>query len=350
MKIQQNVPLAPLTTFKVGGDARLFVRASTENEVIEASCFARDSSIPMFVLGGGSNILVSDRGFDGLVVQIGIKGVRDVTRGDHRVNDETGDFTFVEAGAGEDWDLFVDNVLERGLAGVECLSGIPGLVGGTPVQNVGAYGQDVSETIVSVRCFDRRTGSVIEISNADCRFEYRKSIFNSNMRDRFIVLNVLFRLRRGGAPNVSYRDLAGSFGTRIPTLKEVRDAVLQVRRSKSMVIDETDQNSRSAGSFFKNPVVSIAVFERIKSDHANVPGFEAGDGVKIPAAWLIEKAGFNKGFTAGEAGISANHTLAIINRGHARADEIVVLMRRIQEAVADKFGIDLLPEPVFVGF
>lgn len=346
LNIEENVPLAPLTTFKIGGNAKLFARAHSEEDVIAAFEFAAASSIPLFILGGGSNVLIADSGFDGLVLQIGIKGIREIT--DVEASRRGG--MLIEAGAGEDWDGFVAYAVENAWAGVECLSGIPGLVGGTPVQNVGAYGQDVSETIVSVRCFDRETGKILTLSNSECEFQYRRSIFNSNQRDRFIVLNVLFMLRPNGTPKIAYRDLVDRFEGREASLAEVRDAVMEIRRSKSMVIDPTDPNSRSAGSFFKNPLVSVEVFQELRTSFHDVPYFEAGDQVKIPAAWLIERAGFSKGFVAGEAGISSKHTLAIINRGSARAEEVVVLMKRITGAVEREFGIELAPEPIFVGF
>ena len=341
-ELKENVPLAPLTTLKIGGAARYFVRAETETQVADALRFAGDEDLDFFILGGGSNVLISDSGFDGLVLQIGLKG-KAFTR------EETSSL-IVTAAAGEDWDAFVAYCVEQDLAGIECLSGIPGFVGGTPVQNVGAYGQEVAETIVSVRCFDRKTCEFVTLSNADCGFTYRTSIFNSNEKERYIVLSVTYALRHGGRPKVVYKDLIEHFGDRQPSLGEVRDVVLTIRRSKSMVIKETDPNSRSAGSFFKNPVVEISKLEEIRADFDRVPHFDFGDKVKIPAAWLIENAGFNKGFALNNAGISTKHTLALINRGGATAAEMIALKEKIQAAVAAKFGIELHPEPVFVGF
>jgi UDP-N-acetylmuramate dehydrogenase len=341
LKIEKNVPLAPLTTLEVGGPARLFVRTGSEDEVVRAFTYAKAAGLEILVLGGGSNILVADRGFDGLVVQIALKGILQADGG------------VITARAGEDWDRFVGSCVESDLAGVECLSGIPGYVGGTPVQNVGAYGQEVSETISLVRCFDRLNGSIVELSNEQCGFTYRKSIFNSVERDRYVVLSVTYRLDPGGAPRLAYRDLKEYFESGSPTLAEVRDAVLNIRRAKSMVIDAHDPNSRSAGSFFKNPVVELQRLEEISAGSGGVdpPNFPAGDDrVKIPAAWLIERSGFHKGFRLGNAGISANHSLAIVNLGGATAAEIVGLKEKIQAAVAREFGIILEPEPVFVGF
>lgn len=340
IKLEENVPLAPLTTLKVGGPARFFVRAGSEAEVVAAFEYARESGVKVFVLGGGSNILVSDSGFNGLVIQVALKGI------------EFSDSQLV-AQAGEQWDAIVDQCVERDLAGIECLSGIPGFVGGTPVQNVGAYGQDVSETISSVRCYDRSAREIIELSNADCGFTYRTSIFNSTERDRYVVVSVSYVLRPGGAPNVEYKDLKERFSGERPGLIDVRRAVVEIRRTKSMVIDPTDPNSRSAGSFFKNPIVDAARVDEIalSAGVESIPTFPASEGrVKIPAAWLIERSGFHKGFQLGKAGISTNHSLAIVNLGGATAKEIFDLKEKIQGGVSEKFGILLEPEPVFVGF
>ena len=337
VKLQENIPLSPLTTLRVGGNARYFVRAESENDVVEAVRFADENGIELFGLGGGSNVLVSDAGFDGLVLQVAIRGIEVV---DGKIT----------AAAGVDWDGFVAHCVHSDLAGVECLSGIPGFVGGTPVQNVGAYGQEVAETIRSVRCLDRTTGEIVTLANTDCRFTYRTSIFNSTHRDRYIVLSVTYALTSGGAPKIVYKDLVDDFEGRQPTLAEMREAVIAIRRSKSMVIDDGDPNARSAGSFFKNPIVEKSRFEELQSEFESIPSFEFGDKVKVPAAWLIEHAGFNKGFELGNAGISSKHTLALINRGGASAAELLELKEKIQSAVQEKFGIHLQPEPVFVGF
>lgn len=357
------MPLAPLTTLKIGGPARFFVKAHTPEDVVAAVKHARLNGLRLFVLGGGSNILVSDAGFDGLVVHIALKGIESSdlpvqnseseNPGDETQNPEDRGSTLVTVQAGEDWDEFVGYCVDRGLAGVECLSGIPGLVGGTPVQNVGAYGQDVSESITTVRCFDRQTCEIVDLSNEDCGFAYRTSIFNTTMRDRYIVLSVTFSLIKGGQPKISYKDLKDYFGGRKPTLAETRDAVLKIRAAKSMVIDPVDPNSQSAGSFFKNPVVSNEELKRIAAQLGvdSVPHFEAGgDKVKIPAAWLIERAGFRKGFSLGNAGISTNHSLAIVNRGGATAAEIIALKNMIAAEVERSVGVRLKPEPIFVGF
>ena len=338
INIQQNVSLAPLTTLRVGGPASFFVRAESESQVVDAFSYGEENDLKIFVLGGGSNILVSDKGFDGLVIQVALKGLE--------VNGST-----VTAGAGEDWDRFVEYCVGRNLAGLECLSGIPGFVGGTPVQNVGAYGQEVAESIVAVKCFDRADKKIIKLDNADCEFTYRTSIFNSSRRDRYVVLAVTYRLTDNGDPKIAYKDLKEHFSDRCPTLVETREAVLNIRRAKSMVIDPTDKNSQSAGSFFKNPIVDNAQFEKIAGERADVPHFAAGAGhTKIPAAWLIEQSGFSKGYRMGRAGISTKHSLALVNFGGASATEIIDLKDKIQSVVAEKFDILLQPEPVFVGF
>lgn len=343
LKIEENVPLAPLTTLKIGGTARFFVRAENEKQAADAFKFADENGFDLFVLGGGSNVLIADEGFDGLVLQIALKGIE--------VNNN-----LVTAQAGEDWDEFVAFCVERNLAGIECLSGIPGFVGGTPVQNVGAYGQEVSETVRSVRVFDRKTHQILELSNNDCKFAYRKSIFNTTAKDRFIVLSVTYELKENGEPKIVYQDLREHFGERQPNLQETRDAVRQIRAAKAMLVRQGGLDTNSAGSFFKNPVVSSDKFQQIADlakgfGEENIPHFKTDEtSVKIPAAWLIEQSGFHKGFTKGNVGLSTKHTLALTNRGGATAREILDLKSEIQAKVKEKFGLELTPEPVFVGF
>lgn len=335
LKIEEGVPLADLTTLKIGGKARLFVRAESEEQVLNAFSFADENDIPLVILGGGSNVLISDAGFDGLVLQIGLKGIQ--------VKEN-----IITAQAGEDWDEFVKFCVGEKLAGIECLSGIPGFVGAVPVQNVGAYGQEVSETITKVRVFDRKSKQILELGNTDCKFAYRSSIFNTTDKNRFIVLAVEFNLITDGKPKIVYKDLKEVFVGKRPNLQRTREAVLKIRRAKSMVIDENDLNSRSAGSFFKNPIVEI---DQLKELPENTPNFKVDDRrVKIPAAWLIENAGFQKGYKKENAGLSENHTLALINRGGASAREIIALKDEIQSKVKAKFNIELVPEPIFIGF
>lgn len=347
--VQENVPLAPLTTLKVGGAARYFIKAKTEEDVIHAVDYARQNELSLFILGGGSNIVVADEGFNGLVLQIALQGITE---------EQKDDKVFITSAAGEDWNSFVGWCVERNYAGIECLSGIPGFVGGTPVQNVGAYGQEVSETILNVRVFDRTQNKIILLTNEQCGFSYRRSIFNSTEKEHYIVLSVTFALIPNGAPALRYKDVQQFFSDNdTPSLNEVREAVIEIRSRKSMVIDEPDPNSRSVGSFFKNPIVSkeefSAIEEKAKEFGVNetVPRFPASDGqVKISAAWLIEHTGFHKGYKRGQVGLSTNHTLAIINRGSATAKDVIDLMKEIQEKVEEKFAICLKPEPVFVGF
>jgi len=347
-RIEENVALAGYTTLKIGGKARFFLSATREDEVIEALAFAEKKHLQIFILGGGSNILIADEGFDGLVLQIALKGVSIVQESDETV--------YVRADAGEDWDEFVQLCVEKNLQGIECLSGIPGFVGGTPVQNVGAYGQEVSETIFKVKCFDRKSKNFVELINSECGFAYRTSIFNRNEKNRYIVLSVTYALKPSGEPKIVYQDLINYFGDAKPNLEQTRNAVLNIRAEKSMVIAAGDPNSQSAGSFFKNPIVTKSELTRIEKRAAHL-GYEAvphfmvdGTRVKIPAAWLIEKSGFQKGFEFGRVGLSSRHTLAIINRGDASAKDILRLKEKIQSAVKEQFNVKLTPEPIFVGF
>ncbi|MGA9061293.1 MAG: UDP-N-acetylmuramate dehydrogenase [Terracidiphilus sp.] len=348
MQLRENQLLAPFTTFGIGGLARWFVEATNEEEIAQASEWARGRGVPLFVLGGGSNVLVADAGFNGLVLHVGLKG----TERDSEV---------FRVAAGEDWDNCVEQTLGVNCAGLECLAGIPGTVGGTPVQNVGAYGQEVASVIERVRAFDREAREFVEFGAADCGFAYRRSRFNSMDRGRYVVTRVDYRLRPNGSPQISYQDLKGHFEswTKTPSLAEVASAVRGIRRSKGMLLVEGDQDCRSAGSFFKNPAVAQDVAERMQKVAqecgAPVRFFPAADGlVKIPAAWLIEQAGFTKGYTMGAAGISSRHTLALINSGDARggatATEILALAEKIVAAVEARFGILLEREPELVGF
>lgn len=253
---------------------------------------------------------------------------------------------------GEDWDEFVQYCVEKNYQGIECLTGIPGSVGGTPVQNVGAYGQEVSETIEKVRVFDRKTAEILELSNQDCKFSYRTSIFNSLEKNRFIVLSVTFKLKPNGAPKIVYKDLQDYFGSAQPNLLESREAVQKIRAQKAMLVRQEGPDSNSAGSFFKNPIVSTEKFEKMCRDFGSqIPNYPVNDlSVKIPAAWLIEKSGFQKGYIKGPAGLSSKHTLALINRGKAKARDLLDLKKEIQTKVKEKFGVVLNPEPVFIGF
>jgi UDP-N-acetylmuramate dehydrogenase len=343
--IHENVSLAPLTTFRIGGPARYFTEAISEEAVLDAVRFAKQQNLALFILGGGSNLLVADSGFLGVVVRIGLKGVHWESQQDK---------TLVRAAAGESWDAFVASAVDRDVAGIECLSGIPGLVGGTPVQNVGAYGQEVSEVLVNVRAYDRHADNVVELTREDCAFGYRASLFNTTAKDRYIVLQVTYALRNHGAPSVRYADVQREFedANSPVTLQAARSAVLRIRARKAMLLVEGDPDCRSAGSFFKNPIVSENKFAELqRSLDQPIPHYPAASGhVKMAAAWLIERSGFSKGYSLGPVGLSTKHTLALVNRGDARAEDIVKLAREIRARVYDRFGIELSPEPVFLGF
>jgi UDP-N-acetylmuramate dehydrogenase len=348
MEIRENVPLAPLTTLEVGGPARYFAEAHSEDDVREAVRFAQARQLPFFVLGGGSNLVVADGGWPGLVLKIAI---------DSASFGKAGQRMRFDAGAGVNWDELVAEAVSQNCAGIECLSGIPGTVGGTPVQNVGAYGQEVSQTIESVRAFDLKTGEIVDLASPECGFSYRSSIFNSTARGRYIILRARFLLSPGGAPSLKYADVQRYFSDRdsAPTLAQVRDAVREIRHRKGMLIVPGDADSRSVGSFFKNPVLSEGKFEdlnrRAESRALNIPNYPALNAQhKVSAAWLVEHSGFEKGYRIGEAGISHKHALALINAGHATAGDIMRLKENIQQRVDRAWGILLEPEPVFVGF
>jgi UDP-N-acetylmuramate dehydrogenase len=350
MLIRENVPLAPLTTLGVGGPARYLAEAGSEAEVIAAVEFARERDLPLFVLGGGSNLVVADAGFPGLVLKIAITGVaqRETTSGN----------VIFSAGAGVEWDTLVKNTVAADCAGLECLSGIPGTVGGTPVQNVGAYGQEVSQTVEQVRVLDLQSLEAHTLSNADCGFGYRSSIFNTTERGRrFVILSVSFALRPGGEPALRYPELkvfVCSSGREL-SLARVRDAVREIRHRKAMLIVPGEEDARSAGSFFKNPVLPKdfvhELLMRLLPRGLHLQIYDAGESYyKISAAWLVEHAGFAKGYTLGHTGISRKHALAIVNRGGATAAEIIALKDEIQGRVFSEFEVQLEPEPVFVGF
>lgn len=339
VEIQENFPLAERTTLGIGGRARYWCELRAEADVPAALAWASAQDVPVFVLGGGSNLLVSDHGYGGLVLHAaGLRGIRELGDGE------------LEAGAGEPWDDVVAATVARGWAGLECLSGIPGLTGATPVQNVGAYGQEVGAAIAGVRAWDREHGAWVELTADACGFGYRCSRFNQIDRERFVITAVRFRLAPGGEAEIGYPELRRRFPDGAPALEAVRAAVLEIRRSKAMLTGQV----RSAGSFFKNPVVRASEWARVAARaEGTPPRFAAVDGlVKLPAAWLIEQAGFRKGYQPlnGGAALSDQHALAIVNRDHARASDVVRLARRIQLAVDARFGIRLEPEPAQLGF
>src|SRR6202035_4143508 len=401
--VGERVALSAYTTLRLGGLAGRFVAAGDNEQVITAVREADRAGAPVLVLGGGSNLVVADEGFPGTVIQVASRG-RVVDDAPPSADGADGESVLVTVAAGEAWDRLVEWSVAEGLAGLECLSGIPGLAGATPIQNVGAYGQDVAETITEVRALDRERDEVIRLSRADCEFGYRTSILKRAAAGlatgRFVVLSVTFRLLRaeedqvapGGAAGagaassaavsgaagrgrglsrpVKYAELARRLGVevggRVP-LAEARSAVLALRRGKGMVLEAGDPDTRSAGSFFTNPIVSAAQFEELRrtaaerlgpqtpvphfpADEAPPDGGPAEGAVKVPAAWLIERAGFTKGYPAGGAArISTKHTLALTNPGDGTTADLLALAREIRAGVRAQFGINLSNEPVLVG-
>jgi len=352
LNVQEFVPLAPYTTLRIGGPARFFCEVKGETQIAEAVSFAKGRNLPLFVLGGGSNLLVSDAGFDGVVLRLGVP----FAKGERR----DGKSVLLEVGAGENWDDVVRYAVDCGYAGIECLAGIPGDVGGTPVQNVGAYGQEVAETIVQVRAYDLETGAFVDLDHEACRFGYRRSLFNVEARGRYIVTAVTYKLRPGGEPALRYADVRRHFAAQLerglqPSLRQVYEAVRSIREQKGMLVGQGGPDGRSAGSFFKNPVVPLATLPEIALSAGRgaeeIPQYPAGDGrVKLAAAWLVEQAGFHKGFAMGRAAISSRHTLALVNLGDATAAELIGLRDAVMTAVKDKFGVQLEQEPVMLGW
>ncbi len=340
LDIQRDVPLAPMTTLGLGGAAKHFVRAEDEPTLVEALRWAAERSLPAAILGGGSNLIVPDAGYAGLVVHVALDAL-ELRSGS------------IRAGAGVPWERVVDSAIERGWAGVECLSGIPGSTGATPIQNVGAYGQEVGDRIRSVRVIRRDDLAVEELSAEECDFAYRNSLFKREP-DRFVVTEVLFSMRPGGSPTIRYAELEKSVAPDA-SLREVRDAVLGLRRKKSMVLDSSDPNRRSAGSFFLNPIVSAeqaarvaeeAVAAGLVADAGEIPSYPAADGnTKLAAGWLIEKAGIQKGTRRGAVGVSTKHALALVHHGGGTTAELLAFADEIRTRVLDRFGVELEREP-----
>lgn len=337
--IGERVPLAPRTTLGLGGEARFHVEAADDESVVEGLRWAARRGLEARILGGGSNLIVADEGVDGLVIemaQLGIQERREAER------------VLVSAAAGENWDDFVAECVARDLAGIECLSGIPGRVGATPIQNVGAYGQDVAETIVAVRALDRRSLEIVTLRPEECEFAYRDSAFKRDP-GRHVVLEVTFALRPGGAPAVRYAELTRALPDEpAPSLARVRDTIVSLRRKKSMVFDLDDPNSRSAGSFFTNPIVSEAEAARVVASwDGEVPRWPTGDGrVKLAAGWLIERAGIAKGTRRGAVGVSSAHALALVHHGGGTTRELLTLAEEVKATVVKRFGVELVREPV----
>ncbi len=346
--IRENVPLASFTSFGVGGPARRFAEVATREEAALALAFAREEGLPLFILGGGSNVLISDKGFPGLVILNRIKGFS-VAPDDSAA--------LVAAGGGEDWQEFTDRCVAEGWQGVECLTGIPGTVGAAPVQNIGAYGQEVGQTIVRVEALETATGGMVILENELCRFGYRSSIFNSSEAGKYLITGVTYRRAVGGAPLIADRELAERLATNTsPTLGDVRDAVLAIREGKGLLIRDGFEQFKSAGSFFKNPVVTEAEYESIARLVEGAGGaanwawpMESG-AVKLSAASLLQCAGFSRGYRQGPVGISPRHTLIMVNYGWASAGEVVAFAAEIKRSVHERFGVSLVPEVRLVGF
>ena len=352
--LRPQVSLASLTTLGVGGAASFFLDAGSEEQVEAALDWAAKHGVSVTLIGGGSNVLVSDRGVDGLVMRVRVRGIaeRGLAGDPGRV--------VCEFGAGEELDRVVVHTIESGYGGLECLSGIPGYVGATPIQNVGAYGQEIADTVVAVRAMERDTRKIEVFDNAACRFSYRNSVFKGEKRDKYVILSVNLALTPGGMPRVHYPEIARELSLRggaPASLADVRAVVLAVRRSKSMVIDTADPNHRSAGSFFVNPMVTTEEADHIEArargaafEAQPMPRYAVGDRVKLSAAWLIERAGYGKGTTDGAVGISTRHSLAIVNRGGATSAEILDFARKVRDAVLERFGVALVAEPILIGF
>ncbi|MFF5369065.1 UDP-N-acetylmuramate dehydrogenase [Streptomyces sp. NPDC013187] len=348
MQELHDAPLAPLTTFRLGGPATRLLTATTDDEVIAAVREADETGTPLLLIGGGSNLVIGDKGFDGTALAIATKGF-------------SLDGTTLELAAGEVWTDAVARTVEAGLAGIECLAGIPGSAGATPIQNVGAYGQEVSSTIIEVVAYDRRAGETVTLANADCAFSYRHSRFKSDP-ERYVVLRVRFSLEdaEGLSAPLRYAETARALGVepgdRVP-LVQARETVLKLRAGKGMVLDPEDHDTWSAGSFFTNPILTDTDFETFRArvhdrlgDGAEPPAYPAGEGyTKTSAAWLIDKSGFTKGYGDGPARISTKHTLALTNRGSATTEDLLALAREVVAGVHEAFGITLVNEPVTVG-
>jgi UDP-N-acetylmuramate dehydrogenase len=343
MRTRTDVPLAPMTTLRIGGPAARLAEVEQEDDVRDAVRDADERGESLFMLGEGSNIVVGDQGFPGLVARMRIRGIA--------VRVVAG-AVVVDVGAGESWDALVARAVDEGWEGIACMSGVPGLVGATPIQNVGAYGQEVSDTITGVRVFDRDVGQFVDMEPAACAFGYRASLFKR--ASRWIVTRVRFAFAGGGHDVVRYAELARSLSVpegRPAPSRLVRETVLALRRAKGMVLDAGDPDSVSAGSFFVNPVVDgarVAIIEAAAGEPP--PRFAGGNGrFKVPAAWLVERAGFPRGWGNARAGVSRKHALALVNRGGATARELLALAHAIRDGVRARFGVVLEPEPVLVG-
>ncbi len=354
MKIQKNVFLAPFTTIGLGGKAKFFAECFNNEEIVEALKWAKKENILVKILGGGSNVIFSDNGFSGLIIKVATKG--------YNIVEEDAEQVLLQAQGGENWDEFVAYTVEHGFAGVECLSGIPGQVGAVPIQNIGAYGQEVSESLYCIDALHRETFEVVQFQSDACHFSYRMSRFKNEDQGKYIIISVTFKLKKKFIPEFQYVELKKYLDSYIDfkkiknthqVLLEIRNGVIELRRKKSMIIDRNDPNSRSVGSFFLNPFLSALQFEdfikkwKCLNRIGEIPHFFQGKDIKIPAAWLIEQAGFQKGYKKNGVGISNNHSLALVNY-NGTSKELLLLAEEIREKVKDTFGIHLEFEPVII--
>jgi len=351
LMIEAELPLSRFTTFRVGGPARYYLRVTSRQALIDSVAWVKEHDLPLFILGGGSNLLVADHGFPGLVLHIDMRGAERDT--DHGA-------VLLTAAAGENWHELVTHIVARNWAGVECLVGIPGQVGATPIQNVGAYGQEIKDTLYRVEALDLRTGQVRGFTNEECNFNYRKSRFKAEDRGRYIILSVTLRLIPGGEPKLFHDELERHLKAREfdpPKIADVAATVLDLRKRKSMILREEDRNTCSVGSFFVNPIldetqfaVLLEAIQPYMKEDERIPNYPTQEGkIKVSAAWLIEHAGYSRGYVHGNVGLSTRHALALINRGGATAGEILGFAREIRNRVCDRFGILLVPEPTLVG-
>jgi UDP-N-acetylmuramate dehydrogenase len=338
--IKENVSLLPLTAFKIGGKARYFTEVKNSDELKEALRFAKEEGLPFFVLGGGSNVLIGDAGFDGLVLKMEMRG---------KSWEEKGDEVFVKAAAGENWDALISEAVGKGFFGFENLSAIPGSVGGSVVQNIGAYGAEIKDVVKEVEVLDTEKGEVKTLNNEECEFAYRTSIFKKKDKRNLVILSVTYRLSKNGKLNISYRDLDLYFKNKPDvqeSLQNVRNAVVEIRGGKFPPLDQYG----TAGSFFKNPIVEKKLYEELKLKYPNIPGFPAGvDQIKIPAAWLLDKVGNFKGVREDDVGSWQNQALVLVNYDKAAASDVKALAARMQKVIKDHTGISLEPEVQFVG-
>ncbi len=351
--LEKNVLLSNHTNIGLGGKANYFLKCATTEDIYYGLNFAKGNALNIQVIAGGSNIIFPDEGFNGVILLISLKGV------EFSEKDES---VYAKVSAGESWDEFVASIIERGLTGVECLSGIPGSVGATPIQNVGAYGQEVKETISEVKAIDKVTLEIVSFNNLKCNFSYRNSRFKSADKDRYIITEITFRFNKNKAPEIKYEELKkhielNSHLEKQPDLKnkliQIRSAVLELRKKKAMVIDKNDPDSRSCGSFFLNPVLNETDYKKfivnINENSDSIPVFKYGNDYKISAAWLVEKSGFHKGYEKNGAGISNKHSLALVNI-NGTTKSLLVLAEEIEKKVFEKFGIQLKKEPVIIGY